>query len=286
MPGSWSVYVHTSPSGKRYVGITGKKPSVRWGGGAGYRKNPVFYRAILKYGWNNIRHEILREGLSKEEAIFWEQIYIAFFRSNVRGFGYNATAGGEGCNGTPRSEETKALLRERCCGWKHTPEAKAKISQRSKELWDDPELRARMTRQGPDHWNFGKKRSPETIAKMVAGRAGYKHTDEWKAWARERFSGPGNPNYGRKFGEGFCQFQSRKMTALMQDPARRARLRDCFERKQVAQYTLDGALVSTYDGLHEAERATGVPAGNISQCCRGKRKSSGGFIWRYSSSGQ
>ena len=52
------VYKHTTPSGKVYIGITGLKPERRWRNGNGYKDNEHFYRAILKYGWDNIKHEI------------------------------------------------------------------------------------------------------------------------------------------------------------------------------------------------------------------------------------
>lgn len=58
------VYKHTTPSGKVYVGITGQKPARRWQNGYGYKDNEHFYRAIRKYGWENIKHEIVCAGLS------------------------------------------------------------------------------------------------------------------------------------------------------------------------------------------------------------------------------
>lgn len=63
----YSVYCHTSPSGKKYVGIS-KNPVKRWNSGRGYSKNYRFARAINKYGWDSFRHEILADGLSAEEA--------------------------------------------------------------------------------------------------------------------------------------------------------------------------------------------------------------------------
>ena len=41
----YTVYKHTSPSGKVYIGITGKKVEERWEYGYGYRKQ-VFGKAI------------------------------------------------------------------------------------------------------------------------------------------------------------------------------------------------------------------------------------------------
>lgn len=50
MSRKWSLYRHTSPSGKVYIGITSMSPKIRWGkNGSGYKKQPYFYNAILKY---------------------------------------------------------------------------------------------------------------------------------------------------------------------------------------------------------------------------------------------
>jgi len=59
--------MHTSPSGKCYIGQTCQSCEERWGiNGSNYIKkkdgnfiHPKFAQAILKYGWDNIKHEIL-----------------------------------------------------------------------------------------------------------------------------------------------------------------------------------------------------------------------------------
>lgn len=52
-------------------------------------------------------------------------------------------------------------------------------------------------------------------------------------------------------------------------------------KKEVTQFSLDGNFISVYESCHEADRITGVSYKNISACCLGKRKTSGGFIWGY-----
>ena len=47
----------------------------------------------------------------------------------------------------------------------------------------------------------------------------------------------------------------------------------------VSQYSKDGTFIKTYRTVKEAKEATG--ACDISSCCKGKKLSSKGFIWKY-----
>lgn len=53
------------------------------------------------------------------------------------------------------------------------------------------------------------------------------------------------------------------------------------QSKEVAQYDLQGNLLNVFYGASEASRKTGVDNSSISKCCKGKLKTTGGFIWRY-----
>lgn len=91
----YTVYKHTAPNGKVYIGITKQRPERRWGkGGRGYKENDYFYRAIQKYGWDNFKHEIIAENLTEEEAGLMEIDLISQHRSVDRSCGYNRHAGG------------------------------------------------------------------------------------------------------------------------------------------------------------------------------------------------
>lgn len=103
---TWAVYMHISPSSKRYIGITSEKPvTKRWKNGFGYKKNTYFYRAITKYGWDSFEHIIIYEGLSEDEACNKEIELIRLYNSNIPEYGYNLTTGGQGCNGKKLSKE-------------------------------------------------------------------------------------------------------------------------------------------------------------------------------------
>lgn len=93
--GSYSVYMHTFPNEKVYVGITKNDPIIRWGkNGSGYHKQPV-YSAIMEFGWDNIKHEIIKDNLPVEIAVKIEKELISKYRSLDRC--YNSSRGGETC---------------------------------------------------------------------------------------------------------------------------------------------------------------------------------------------
>lgn len=158
MRDEYTVYKHTTPSGKAYIGITSLPLHRRtYNAGSGYRRNPYFYKAIKKYGWENISHEILFTGLNKEDACKKEIELIALYDTTNPEKGYNISTGGEwGAYGTHHeiSQETREKI--------------------SKKLKENP---AR-------HWQ-GKKFSEETKRKMSLSRTGQKRGEETKRKMRE-----------------------------------------------------------------------------------------------------
>ena len=170
MPTDYFVYKHTSPSGKVYIGMTCQTPSARWRGGLGYKHNDYFFKAILKYGWDNFRHEILFDGLTKEDACAKEIELIALYRSNEERYGYNLTTGGEGC---PGAEKTEAFRRGQ--------------SEKVKALWSDPAYREHMSEA-----HTGKKQSQETIDRRRFYLIGHPVSDKNRQKARERLLGNTN----------------------------------------------------------------------------------------------
>ena len=87
----YSIYKHTTPDGKVYIGQTSRKPEYRWNSGKGYtrKKHKEFYEAILTYGWDNISHEILETVKTSQEAKNRESYYIFLYNSGNPNYGYN-----------------------------------------------------------------------------------------------------------------------------------------------------------------------------------------------------
>jgi len=113
------VYMHENIiNGKKYIGITSKKPEDRWGkDGNGYSLQKRFFNAIKKYGWDNFKHEILFEDLELSEALRKEFEISKENKTTLNEYGYN-NAVGHGGNFN-MSEETKEIHRQNAKGEKN-----------------------------------------------------------------------------------------------------------------------------------------------------------------------
>lgn len=150
---TYVVYRHIFPNGKSYIGITCVKPYYyRWRAGSSYSKQPKVYRAIRKYGWENIKHELLFENLCLADANEMEQAMIAKYNSVENG--YNVSIGGGGTYGIPCSEETKDKI-SRANRGKTSPHGAEHL---------------RRYREKYGSWNKGGHLTPEQYRKIVAER--------------------------------------------------------------------------------------------------------------------
>ena len=253
---NYCVYEHVAPNGKRYIGITNQKPERRWrADGSGYRFNKHFMNAIKKYGWKNFKHNILCDGLSKEDACKKEKELIALYHSNTFACGYNRSAGGEHSdldNGSKReiSQKIKALWenpeyaqhmsdvhkgRSRC-GWHHTEETKQVMSAIVRKRNEDPEYRKRISKSAKNRWSI-----PENKIK-----ARERAKAEWQnEEIRQRF-------IQSKIGN---HYRAKKVI--------------CIETGDVFASTKAAAL------------SIGVARETIGQVCRGKREMTHGCHWRF-----
>jgi group I intron endonuclease len=160
------VYMHTTPSDKKYIGITKNKPNRRWVNGFGYHNNILFYRAIKKYGWDNIKSEILYQGLIKSEAEQREIELISQHKTNNPTYGYNVANGGNTI-GT-MSQGTKDKISKAKKGKTHnSSETRKKMSMAKigKPLPKDVVEKMRVSRTG-------KKRTQETRERMRLAQIG------------------------------------------------------------------------------------------------------------------
>ena len=95
MERTFTVYIHITPDGKMYIGSTRYIPEKRFMNGKGYKHNKPFSEAITNCGWDNIKHVIIKRGLSAQEASTLEKSLIEQYNTTNPERGYNLTKGGE-----------------------------------------------------------------------------------------------------------------------------------------------------------------------------------------------
>lgn len=92
----FTIYMHRNKiNNKVYIGQTCLPLERRWKHGNGYDKDPLFYKAIVKYGWDNFEHLVLEKNLSEEQVNERERYWIKKYQSNNVNYGYNLTPGGD-----------------------------------------------------------------------------------------------------------------------------------------------------------------------------------------------
>lgn len=241
----YTVYKHTTPSGKVYIGITGKKPEKRWQSGSGYKQNKHFYSAILKYGRENIEHEIVENGLTKQQACDLEIELIAEYDSTNPEHGYSHSTGGECIAvGVRPSAETRQKLSEAQKGKHRSPETRRKMSEARKgsnSPWYGEHLSAEH-RHKISEAEKGRLFSHETRLKISEAKKGVHHSAETK----------------RKISEAHRGKIHRNRKAVI-----------CVET---------GTL---YNSGTEAAKAIGGNSTAISHAACGITQTSGGYHWRY-----
>lgn len=252
----FSVYRHTTPSGRVYIGITRQEPERRWQRGYGYVKNIVFSRAIKKYGWDGIKHEILLDGLTEEEAKAAEIRLIAEHRSTEREHGYNVTAGGDSAISRPHTEEEKERARLNLLGEKN-PNARAVICLETLAVYATAVDAQKAT-------------GASKVCDCC--RRSYKHrTSGGYHWA---YYDPGMPmSHYEKMLANFLMEESKPR--VVSEHARRL----TSERCSIAVRCVETGEV--FKSLHAAAKATGANPPNICNCCKGKKKTAAGFHWEY-----
>ena len=170
----YSLYRHTSPSGKVYIGITNQPVTYRWNNGKGYcnvLKGP-FKSTILKYGWDSIKHEVLMYNLSEDKAKYLEKVFIKIYKN--KGISLNITDGGEGCYGiTPWNKGIKVPYeksnKRKGCHLTEEHKRKLSISHKGKHREGRPWTQAQR----------------EKLMRLAVGR---KQTEETKRKIRENSS--------------------------------------------------------------------------------------------------
>ena len=113
--------------------------------------------------------------------------------------------------------------------------------------------------KGENNPNYGKRGKD-------APHYGKHHTEEARRKMSEALKGENNPMYGKKFSKEYRKKLSQAKKNIM---------------TPVVAIQIATGKVKIFEGQNECSRMLGVNQGNIVRCLKGKRKSAGGYTFKY-----
>lgn len=305
--GTYCVYAHINKiNGKIYIGQTihGDNPVKRWGhNGVYYKTQPYFYNAIQKWGWDGFDHEVIANHLTAKEADEFEKLLIKKLNTTDNNFGYNLATGGKSCEMT---EETKKKISDAHKGKTLSEETKKKISDASKTTWKNEDIKKRASEKNSGEGNamFGispkermddetyeswrkqtveRVRSEEFRQMMHDKMIGRKYSDEINA--KKGLKGEKHPLYGKHLSEETKEKLRQANLGKQYSDETKAKMGHKGEKNPAAravnQYSKSGDFIKHWDYIKQASDELGANKSGITSCCKGRRKTCGGFVWKY-----
>ena len=270
----WTVYVHIVPKelssyvyDKYYVGITSLKPEHRWGcEGNGYSKRGIFGRAISRYGWNNICHQIIANNLTENEAKDMERSLIKLLSSNDSVHGYNLTTGGDGTAGRVMSHETRIKISKSNSGKKRTAEQIERIKNNTPTFKYEKNKNSKPIYQFTKDGVFIKKHCSAT-----------KIQDEYGYDARQIGK---NARHTLKSAYGYIWVYEQDVSFKNKSTELKDMTLFTIPRKTFYLFTYYGDFINKYDSIKAAEKDSGETESTIRSSAKNKYYGKK-FIWRY-----
>lgn len=251
---NYKVYKHTFPNGKVYIGITQQELKRRWQNGAGYVKRTYIRKAIDKYGWQNIKSEVLFDGLDERDACQKERELIKKYKSNDKNFGYNVANGGNVAG--KHSAETIQKIRESKIGAKNPMYGKKSNEKQLAAL-----------QKGRMH-NKGKPLSEETKQKLSIALKGRKLSEETKRKIALAHT-------GMKLSEEARANLSKARKGIKFSDEHLANLRKHIMKKAQPVYCVETDTV--YDSIRDCARKLGIKSKSQVSRVLGTNKTAHGY---------
>lgn len=149
-------------SRKVYIGMTTKTATERLKQHLKLEKNGALKNAIIKYGKDDVKLEVLCSCDDYELLCLAEQEAIDKYKSKYP-HGYNLTDGGEGAFGYKYSDEQKEANRLRLVEHYNNPEARLKNSMRQKIAKNKPESKELHSARMAEHYSDNKNREKMSL---------------------------------------------------------------------------------------------------------------------------
>ena len=120
------------------------------------------------------------------------------------------------------------------------------------------------------------KHTEESKRKISEAMTGIVFTEEHKKKISESLT-------GKHLSEEHRKKLSDALTGRVFTEEHKKKIRENNPSNPVLQFSKNGEFIAEYQSTMEAERHTGCNHSNICKCCKGKYKSTGGYVWMYAS---
>ena len=250
------IYLITNVvNGKQYVGQTVHADiDTRWNQHKRMKEHMLgrcIYNAYMKYGIQSFTFKIIcicfDEACNELEAE-----YIKKFNTLVPN-GYNLREGG---NNSRHNEETRRLISQNRTG--------KGLNYMTEEMRRDRSVRF----MGEKNPNFGKPMS-ETQRAQISERMK-------EIWREKKAQGIGAHENTRK---ALQEGNTRRWEEYQKNKEHKQVSKG--RKQRIAKLDENGNILEEFESITAASKETGICNCNISQTCRGEKKSAGGFGWKY-----
>lgn len=268
------IYKTTAPNGAVYIGQTlcVKKRKYQYKKLA-FTKQTQLWNSCQKYNWNpSDTFEVIDECLCGENKIFLNEreiYWINYFDSYKNGL--NCTEGGKGQVGRVWTEEQKERQRQITIDNGSGFTKGNKITM-GRKLSEEHKNKISKSNKGREGWNKGKETPPEVREKISNSVKGEKNGFYRKTHTPESIEKIRESNIGKKHSEETKRKMS-KSSKRMYHPH--------FYGKAVLQYDIDNNFIKKHSSIKEAALETGCSKSRIVDVCKGNRRHTKNFIWRY-----
>lgn len=297
---NYIIYKYTSPSGKVYIGQTNSTIETRAGSNGirylrkkpnGEYSQPYIANAILKYGFDNFKKEILYSGLTREEANKKEIETIALYNSTDRRYGYNIKSGGGNFSEEDKLNQSESMKK----AWanpnsKYHTMIRPKPSKKTIQKMRDGKIESYKNMTEKDRIEYSRNR---TIAPVNQYDLDGNFIKQWLSMRELELEGFNRVNINsvcrrRLTSKGYVistykgyQWRYANDCDDITSYRRPSRYSNCKQFKRVALINDNGDILKEYDSVISAASDLDISASGVSNVCRGRYKTTKGYIFKY-----
>lgn len=247
------IYSANFPNGKKYIGVTNKSLESRINShkNAYKRIDNKFYRALNKYGFDNMEFKEIKKVDTMKEAFKEEIKFIKENETNTNG--YNTTTGGEGCPGRISNDSNRF-----------------KIAIAQKIRFQSEEQRKHQREKTYKWLEENKEKHKELVDKrkntMMLLENRKKASEKQLAYISR------TKNYKQICGERIKKIYEKH-------PEIKEKISRSLGGKPIEVYK-EGILIRTFPTISECGRELNLNIGNVQHVLKGNRNHTGGYTFK------